>query len=42
MIGREAALLDWFANVLGIAVGLTLYGAAGRVMDTSVNTSDPI
>ena len=34
IIGREAALLDWCANMLGISVGLTLFGPAGRVMDT--------
>ena len=42
MIGREAALLDWFASLVGIAAGLTLYGAADRMMDTGVNTSDPV
>jgi uncharacterized membrane protein YjjP (DUF1212 family) len=42
VIGREAALLDWLASLLGIAMGLTLYGASGRVMDTRVKTSDPI
>ena len=35
-IGREAALLDLCANILGISVGLMLFGPAGRVMDRGI------